>query len=165
MSKSVIICVFSKNKKKILLVKRRDVPVWVLPGGGVEKNEKVEKAAIREVKEESGYDIKITKKIAEYTPINKLAKFTYLFEGQKISGNSKLSKETKDVKFFDLKNLPKKIPPPFDDFIKDAKKDLKNILKKKLFQITYFNLFKNFLFHPILVFRFLLAKMGFPINS
>lgn len=42
------------NHQKLLLVKRRDVPVWVFPGGGIEKGETPERAVVREVFEESG---------------------------------------------------------------------------------------------------------------
>ena len=49
---TVLASIFSENRKKILLVKRRDVPVWVLPGGGVEENENEEDAILREAKEE-----------------------------------------------------------------------------------------------------------------
>jgi 8-oxo-dGTP pyrophosphatase MutT (NUDIX family) len=56
-NQSVIACIFSENKKKVLLTKRKDVPVWVLPGGGIEDNETIENAIIREVKEETGFDV------------------------------------------------------------------------------------------------------------
>lgn len=43
------------NKKgQLLLVKRRDIPIWVMPGGRIEPNETPQKAAIRESFEESG---------------------------------------------------------------------------------------------------------------
>ena len=53
--------------KEILLVKRRDIPIWVIPGGGIEKDETPNQAAIRETKEESGFDVSITRSIARYT--------------------------------------------------------------------------------------------------
>ncbi len=37
-----------------------DAPRWTLPGGGVELHESVEDGAIREVREESGYDVELT---------------------------------------------------------------------------------------------------------
>ncbi|YBV93549.1 NUDIX hydrolase (plasmid) [Bacillus sp. PK9-021] len=47
-----------KDKEKILMVLNRN-NTWSLPGGGVEKGETPEQAAIRETKEETGYDIKV----------------------------------------------------------------------------------------------------------
>ena len=35
-------------------------PRWTLPGGGVELRETVEEGAVREVREESGYDVELT---------------------------------------------------------------------------------------------------------
>lgn len=160
--KSSIGCVF-KNEK-ILLIKRRDVPVWALPGGGVEKNESPRQAIIREIKEETGFDVIIKKKIGEYIPINKLANYTYLFECSIIGGEKKISDETKKVDFFSLNSLPKKIPPPFDLWIQDSLK--KNTpFKKTLKTVTYRALLKNSFFHPILVLRFLMARLKIPFNS
>ena len=84
--------VFDKSRNKILLVKRRDIPVWVIPGGGIEKGETPERAAIRETKEESGYDIKIIRKIAEYTNRGS-NKRNNLFEAVVVGGKARLSKE------------------------------------------------------------------------
>ena len=49
---------FNKSLKKILLVKRRYVPVWVLPGGGIEDGETPFQAAVRETKEELAVVVK-----------------------------------------------------------------------------------------------------------
>ena len=62
---SVIGCTFSKDRKKVLLIKRRDVPVWTLPGGGTEDNETIEEAITRELLEETGFQTKIRKKQIE----------------------------------------------------------------------------------------------------
>ena len=71
--------IFNHNKDEVLLVKRRDVPVWILPGGGVDTNETPEEALLREIQEETGYQVQITRKSAEYSPINRLAAFTSVY--------------------------------------------------------------------------------------
>ena len=44
---SIAAAVFSSDLQSILLIQRRDVPVWVLPGGGIEPNETAEEAIVR----------------------------------------------------------------------------------------------------------------------
>ncbi|WP_245640176.1 NUDIX domain-containing protein [Paenibacillus dakarensis] len=48
-----------KDKTKILMVKNHKNGTWSLSGGGVEENETLDAAAIREGKEETGFDIKV----------------------------------------------------------------------------------------------------------
>ena len=161
---SVIVCIFSEDREKILLIKRRDVPVWVLPGGGIEKDESPENSAIREIKEETGFDITIIRKVGEYTPINRLSRFTHLFESKILAGKASISSETKNIKFFPINALPI-MPPPFENWIKDAHKNIPVIIKKKLTQINYKKFFIYLITHPILVTRFLLSRIGLKINT
>lgn len=165
LQESVITAIFSEDRKKILLIKRRDVPVWVLPGGGVECKEFPEVAALREAKEETGYSFKLVKKIGEYTPVNKLTKLTHFYELEIVEGRATTGSETKAVEFFDLKNLPKLIPPPHDEWIQEAIENPSNIIQRPLSSITYSRLIKNFFFHPILVIRFVLTKIGIRMNT
>ena len=162
---SVVGIIFNESKDKILLIKRRDIPVWTLPGGGIEEKESPEKAIVREILEETLCNVKIIRKIAEYIPKNRLSKYTYFYECKIISGFPQTNEEAIDINFFSLNNLPKKIPPPYPNWIEDSKKNNKQVLIKKIENVNYFILTKNIILHPILTFRFLLTKIGIHINS
>lgn len=61
--------IIQNKEKKFLLVLRKNKPAqnqWWFPGGRVYKNEKLEDAAIRKAKEETGLKTKIEKKIGVY---------------------------------------------------------------------------------------------------
>ncbi|WP_325048389.1 NUDIX hydrolase [Paenibacillus sp. CAA11] len=49
-----------QSKSKVLAVKNVGRSSWSLPGGAAWPNESLEQAAIREAKEETGLDIKVT---------------------------------------------------------------------------------------------------------
>ena len=161
--KSVAGVIFTKDRQSVLLIQRRDVPVWTLPGGGVDPNESSEAAIIREIVEETGFTVKIDRLIGDYLPINRLAKRTHLYECRIEAGTATLSSETKAISFFPLDQLPP-MPPPYLSWIQDGTKKLPP-LQKKLVEVSYKALFKNALLHPILVTRFLLARFGLSINS
>ncbi len=89
------------NRQRLLLVKRRNVPVWVFPGGGIEKGKTPEMVVEREVFEESGYKVKIVKKIAEYK-YKSVERKNHVFECRILSGDSRVSPESKEVVFLTL---------------------------------------------------------------
>ncbi|MCH9630374.1 MAG: RNA pyrophosphohydrolase [Chlamydiia bacterium] len=148
---SVSVVIFKDDYKKILLIKREDVPVWALPGGGIEENETTETTAVREVEEETGLKVKIKRKVGEFHPKNRLTKLTHLYECTVESGSLSLSDETIDIKYFDVSSLPNLMPPPYQEWIYDAAKNLDHCLVKKTESVTYLVLVKKFLEHPILV--------------
>lgn len=156
--------IFSKNRKKVLLTKRRDVPVWVLPGGGIETKETPEEGVVREMEEETGCQVVILRKVAEYTPLNRLARFTHLFECSIQSGEPTLTNETQGIDFFPIDHLPP-TPPPYPDWIADSLINSPILLEKPIASVTYRSLFKHFVKHPLLVCRFLLARLGLHINK
>jgi ADP-ribose pyrophosphatase YjhB (NUDIX family) len=55
------------NNGKVLLTKRSDIPVWCLPGGGVDAGESVAQTAVREVLEETGVQVKLTRLVGVYS--------------------------------------------------------------------------------------------------
>lgn len=162
---SVAGAIFSPERTSILLIQRRDVPVWVLPGGGMEPAESPEGAIVREIFEETGFTVKVICLVGHYTPVNRLAKRTNLYECAIQEGEASPSLETKQVRFFPLSSLPPLMPPPYPEWIKDAYSSPPFPIYRELKSVNYRTLAKNFLLHPILVFRFAMARLGFPINS
>lgn len=165
MRQSIVALVFDQNSDKILTIKRRDVPVWVLPGGALDPGESPEEGIIREVFEESGLNVAIKRKIACYTPINKLGTVTHFYECYIQSGSLQTGNETADLGFYPVSQLPEVFFHIHRDMIEDAAKNHAHTLVKPLDQVTYWGLFRYFLRHPILVLRFALSQIGLPLNK
>ncbi|QSX04677.1 NUDIX hydrolase [Sedimentibacter sp. zth1] len=123
---------------RILLQHRSDNDMWGLPGGTVEIGETVEETAKREVKEETGIIIEDLKLFNIYSGSNQhyiypngdevyficIAYYTRNFTGKLLTHEI----ETKDIKFFDVNNLPKNISPSNISIIEDLKFKLDNKL-------------------------------------
>lgn len=155
MKQAAIGLIFNETKTQILLIKRRDVPVWVLPGGGVDKAETPDQAIIREIQEETGLHTTIQRKIAEYSPLNRLAEPTHFFECTQIDGNLQLSDETQDIRFFALSELPSSFFIVHRDWLQDALLNEPVLIKKAITRVTYWEVWKYFCSHPLQVLSFI----------
>jgi 8-oxo-dGTP pyrophosphatase MutT (NUDIX family) len=165
MNSSVIIIIFNDQRDQVLLIKRRDVPVWVLPGGGVDDGEQPEDAAIRESFEETGLTVTIAKHVAEYTPLNRLAKLTNLYECIPVGGKLSTGSETKDVAYFPLAELPKTLFFLHRIWLQEALEAKEGLIRRPIYEVTYWNLVKYFCLHPKDTFRFALSRLGVPLNT
>lgn len=163
--RSVIAVIFNHQRDHILLIKRRDVPIWVLPGGGIDQGESPEEAVIREIREETGLNATIKRQVAFYTPINRLAHPTYFFECEPVDGTLSTGDETRELDFFPLTSLPSPFFFIHKDWVADAQKLLPVVIHQPLKQVTYFRVFCYFCQHPLQVLRFILSRLGIPINS
>ncbi len=97
---------------QILLVQESTDKCWTMPGGWADVGDIPSQVAIRETKEESGFDI-IPRKVIGVFDANRLGGHLELFHAFKIiflcnliGGEARTSDETLDVKFFPLDNLP-----------------------------------------------------------
>lgn len=162
--KSVAAAIFEGGKGKVLLIKRRDIPIWTLPGGGIEQGEDPETAVIREVEEETGYKVRVSRKVGEYYPPNKLTSYTYLYECAIVSGTPTIGLETKEIQFFSFDQLPHLTPPPYPEWILDTLSSYPYPILKKLSGVNYVLLLKTFMMNPSIVIRFLLTRFGIHFN-
>lgn len=162
---SVCCIIFNEKRDQVLLIKRRDIPVWTLPGGGIEAEENPLCAAKREAEEETGFQIEILRKIAKYIPENRFTRITHFYEGKILGGAATESQETKQIDFFPLAALPYKLVDFYRGWIQDALETKGDrVLEKKIQGTCYRTFLKYFFTHPFLVIRFLLTRLGMHIN-
>lgn len=125
---------------KILLVQETTDNCWAMPGGWADVGDVPSEVAIRECKEESGYDVNPIKVIGVFDAnrvggrLEFFHAFKIIFLCELIGGEAKISDETIDVQFFDLEHLPiLSLNRTNDKHIKEIKMHLINPERKTFF--------------------------------
>ncbi|WP_330236396.1 NUDIX hydrolase [Streptomyces sp. NBC_00566] len=99
---------------EVLLIHKTDNDLWALPGGGIDLGESAPDAAIREAKEETGFDVEVTGLVGIYTnPRHVMAyddgevrqQFSICFHACITGGQLRTSSESKEVAFVDPSKL------------------------------------------------------------
>ena len=118
------------DRGRVLLHQRTDFGTWALPGGAIETGQTAEQATVREVQEETGYDVRVTRLTGVYsTPANTTITYpngdvveyvNLLFECVLVGGAPALSDETSAVEWFDVNELPERIHHSHMIRIRDA---------------------------------------------
>lgn len=104
---AAIAVVLDETRQRVLVHKREDFRIWALPGGMIEADETPEDAAIRETYEETGYQIKIQRAVAEYQRPQISDDIAYLYKGVAIGGEAiEQGPETLAVAWLDVDSLP-----------------------------------------------------------
>lgn len=107
---------FAENQAKILLTRRIDNGMWCLPGGMIEAGESVAEGCEREVWEETGLRVRVTRLTGVYSdphhvvvyPDGNQAHIVVLnFEVELLSGEPGLSNETTSVGWFPVREAVK----------------------------------------------------------
>lgn len=103
---------------EVLLEKRADNGWWGLPGGHVDVGESVERAAVREVLEETGIRTRVRRLVGIYSDprCNVIGAYSdglihfvlVIFECEYLSGELAVSEESTEVRYFPARNLPAK---------------------------------------------------------
>src|SRR3989337_2516891 len=116
------------SPQMILLIKRRTVPFkgfWALPGGRAEPDEKVEQTIVREVREETGLDVLVVRKVGEYHEQGVQAGVEYdyypaCFLVKVVGGEVKKPQtEIEDIKLFSFEDIPENLAFVHNEMVKD----------------------------------------------
>jgi len=162
--------VTTPQHNKVLLVKRKDVPVWVLPGGGVDENETIEEAAKRELFEETGITSPFLQHVLSLTPINALSEPTHIFitfVPQEILAQhmfQDISDECDEIAIFSKDELPSMLFPIHRLWIHEtlsiAEQGKKALpYTRKMDEVSYPWLIQTLILHPILSIRYLTSMI------
>jgi ADP-ribose pyrophosphatase YjhB (NUDIX family) len=110
--------IFDARREKVLFTRRADNGLWCLPGGHMEPGESVAEACQREVLEETGLDVRVTRLIGVYSntdllviyPQGRKVQIVVLsFEAEITSGSPAIREETTEVGFFsatEMESMP-----------------------------------------------------------
>jgi ADP-ribose pyrophosphatase YjhB (NUDIX family) len=118
---AVIVAVI--DDEKILLTKREDFEVWCLPGGGVEEGESLAEGAVREAKEETGLDVRLTRLVGIYSQLGGGMHDVHavLYAAEPVGGELKMQPhETIEVAYFPFDQLPAELLFGHEKRIRDA---------------------------------------------
>lgn len=101
-----VVAVVLDDQGRVLLIEKTDNGLWALPGGGHEPGETIGDTVVREVKEETGYDVEVTRVVGLYTnPPHVMAyddgevrqQFSICFSARLTGGSPATSSESRRV--------------------------------------------------------------------
>ena len=109
-----VVAVVEDDRGRILLIHKTDNNLWALPGGGHEIGESISDTVVREVKEETGYDVQVDRLVGTYTnPAHVMAyddgevrqQFSICFGARLVGGSARTSSESKEVSWINADEL------------------------------------------------------------
>lgn len=101
-----VVAVVEDAEGRVLLIHKTDNNLWALPGGGHEIGETIAETVVREVKEETGYDVEVEAITGTYTdPGHVMAyddgevrqQFSIAFRARLLGGEAQTSSESREV--------------------------------------------------------------------
>lgn len=101
-----VVAIVQDDQGRVLMIHKTDNDKWALPGGGHEIGESISDAVVREVKEETGYDVEVETLTGTYTnPGHVMAyddgevrqQFSLAFKARLTGGSARTSSESSEV--------------------------------------------------------------------
>ena len=103
-----VVAIVQDDKGRVLMIHKTDNDKWALPGGGHEPGESISDTVVREVKEETGYDVEVDTITGTYTNPNHVMayddgevrqQFSIAFRARLIGGEKQTSSESDVVEW------------------------------------------------------------------
>lgn len=120
--------IITDDQNRVLLCHRLDYDLWNLPGGTLEAGEAPWECVVREVKEETGFDVEIVRLAGIYNKPDK-NEICFSFVCKIVGGELTLNDEANKIEYFDIKNIPNNTSPKQVERINDVF-EKKNIVFK-----------------------------------
>lgn len=155
---SIGIVIDPSDENQILWVKRRDLPIWVLPGGGIDPGESPEEAVIREVEEESGIQVSIMRKAAILHPVNRFTATTHIYHCKVEKGTPSPQPESIEAGYFPIKSPPQPYFPLHGDWAALSRE--KELVNRPLNEFSWIRAGCFFLKHPVIFIRYLFMRIS-----
>ncbi|MGV9676360.1 NUDIX hydrolase [Nocardia sp. NPDC003482] len=102
------------DRNQVLLIQRSDNGLWAIPGGGQDFGEYIAETAVRETREETGIEIRVTGLVGLYTDPHHLMaytngevrqQFSICFRAEPIGGQLHTSPESPSVRWVSQQDL------------------------------------------------------------
>ncbi len=150
--------IFNEQRDAVLLLQRMDLPVWVLPGGGIDPGESADEAVIREVHEETGLIVSIKRHCGTFEPINRLTSAAHIFECSITGGSLYAGEEARGVAFFSLTQLPAHFFLYHREWLQEVL-NTPELVHKAMSRRTFRSIILYYLFRPHWGFRYLFTRI------
>lgn len=153
---STLILFKNDKKEEVFLVFRSDFPIWGITGGGIEKGETPKEAAIREAEEETGFKVKLIKKVGIYKSNDHTS---HLYEGRVVSGTFKPEYLGCKGRWFKVNKLPSDITKRGREKVIDCLKSQKGIFIKSNPPLCFWDNIHLLFLHPIGFIKYLVTRI------
>lgn len=151
------IVLLKQDPTKVLWVKRRDLAIWVLPGGGIDEGETALEAVKREIFEESQIQVLSAKQTAFLKPVNRYTAATSIFVCETDQFNPKTTIESAAVGFFKIDLPPLPHFPLHYAWLKENLSS-KEFIERPIEEFSWLKVGAFFLKHPLTFIKYLMTR-------